>query len=69
MIDAEMYYERSIWENKPTLTRLNEDDNATREEGELNEEELVLCSRVVRDFFLQKKRWCEYHTPMIPDCS
>jgi hypothetical protein len=52
MIDAEMYYEHSIWENKPTLTRLNEDDNATREEGELNEEEFILCSRVVRGFFL-----------------
>jgi hypothetical protein len=65
-----MYYEHNTnYDTKPTLTRLNEDDGTVREAGELTQEEFMLCSRVLRGFSLQRKRWSEYRAMVRGDWS
>jgi hypothetical protein len=65
MIDADMYYEHSEYACKPTLRRLDEDDDTAREIGKLTEKELMLCSRVVTGFSLQRKNWSRYQASIL----
>jgi hypothetical protein len=66
MIDAEMYYEHHPSESKPTLTKLNQDIDKPDQEGEPNDTELMLCSRIIRGFSLQSKKWSTYRDVMMP---
>jgi hypothetical protein len=59
MIDAEMYYQHEPLAYKPTLRPLSREGEPTTSTVELNEDELVLCSRVLRGFSFKLKKWSE----------
>ena len=57
MIDAEMYYQHCTFEYKPMLRPLESKGDSSGEERSLSDEELMLCSRVVRGFSFKTKQW------------
>ncbi|CAI6332877.1 unnamed protein product [Periconia digitata] len=69
MIDAQTYYEHCVFEYKPSLRPLDRDSDDPRPVWDLTDDELLLCSRIVRGFSFKSKQWMAFAIDWIEDIT